>query len=157
MPDLCRKHDLNSATFRKWEATDGVMDVPQAHKLNALEDETSRPKRLLADAMLDNAVFTESPQTTDEAYRTAQGHRECSTDHCDRRAPGMFNGRGWAWMRHTHRRSDNGVPWSRLREISLERRRFRLLATVDRFAPPSYGNSQIEKNVSLRSVTKRNI
>ena len=53
------KHGVSSATFYKWKATYGGMDVSQARKLKVLEDENARLKRLLADAMLDNAVLKE--------------------------------------------------------------------------------------------------
>ena len=58
--DVCRKHGVSSATFYKWKATYGGMDVSQARKLKVLEDENARLKRLLADAMLDNAVLKEA-------------------------------------------------------------------------------------------------
>ena len=55
--DLCRKHGLSSPTFYKWKAKYGGMDVSEARRLRALEDENSKLKRLLADAMLDNAAL----------------------------------------------------------------------------------------------------
>lgn len=57
--DVCRKHGVSSATFYKWKATYGGLDVSQARKLKALEDKNSRLKRLLAGAMLENAVLKE--------------------------------------------------------------------------------------------------
>lgn len=57
--DVCRKHGVSSATFYKWKAAYGGMDVSQARKLKVLEDENTWLKRLLADAMLDNAVLKE--------------------------------------------------------------------------------------------------
>lgn len=57
--DVCRKHGVSSATFYKWKAAYGGMDVSQARKLKVLEEENGRLKRLLADAMLDNAVLKE--------------------------------------------------------------------------------------------------
>ena len=55
--DVCRRHGISTATFYKWKAKFGGLDVSDARKLRALEDENSRLKRLLADAMLDNAVL----------------------------------------------------------------------------------------------------
>ena len=55
--DLCRKHGVSSASLYKWKATYGGMDVSEAKKLRALEDENARLKRLLADAMLDNSAL----------------------------------------------------------------------------------------------------
>jgi putative transposase len=57
--DVCRKHGISSPTFYAWKAKYGGMDVSQARKLKVLEDENARLKRLLADAMLDNAVLKE--------------------------------------------------------------------------------------------------
>ena len=57
--DVCRKHGVSSATFYKWKAAYGGMDVSQARKLKVLEEENARLKRLLADAMLDTAVLKE--------------------------------------------------------------------------------------------------
>lgn len=57
--DVCRKHGVSTATFYKWKARYGGMDVSQVRKLKVLEDENGRLKRLLADAMLDNAVLKE--------------------------------------------------------------------------------------------------
>jgi putative transposase len=56
---LCRRASTSSATFYKWKATYGGMDLSQARKLKVLEAENGRLNRLLADAMLDNAVLKE--------------------------------------------------------------------------------------------------
>lgn len=53
--DLCRRHGMSSATFYAWKAKYGGLEVSEARRLKALEDENARLKRLLADAMLDNA------------------------------------------------------------------------------------------------------
>ena len=45
--DLCRKHGLSSPTFYKWKAKYGGMDVSEARRLKALEDENAKLKRLL--------------------------------------------------------------------------------------------------------------
>ena len=55
--DVCRKHGVSSATFYKWKAKYGGLDVSDARRLKALEQENSRLKRLLADAMLGNVVL----------------------------------------------------------------------------------------------------
>jgi len=55
--DVCRKHGISDATFYKWKAKYGGLEVSEAKRLKALEDENARLKRLLADAMLDNAVL----------------------------------------------------------------------------------------------------
>ncbi len=55
--DVCRKHGLSEATFYAWKAKYGGMDVSDARRLRALEEENGKLKRLLADAMLDNTAL----------------------------------------------------------------------------------------------------
>jgi putative transposase len=55
--DVCRKHGISSATFYKWKAKYGGLDVSDAKRLKSLEDENAKLKRLLAEAMLDNAML----------------------------------------------------------------------------------------------------
>ena len=53
--ELCRKHGMSSATYYAWKAKYGGLEVSEAKRLRALEDENAKLKRLLAEAMLDNA------------------------------------------------------------------------------------------------------
>lgn len=55
--EVCRKHGISGATFYKWKAKYGGLDVSEARRLKALEDENSKLKKLLAEAMLDNAML----------------------------------------------------------------------------------------------------
>ncbi|GEC59505.1 putative transposase [Bradyrhizobium japonicum] len=55
--DLCRKYGVSDASIYKWKAKFGGMDVSEAKRLRTLEDENTKLKRLLADAMLDNAAL----------------------------------------------------------------------------------------------------
>ena len=55
--DVCRKHGISSDTFYKWKAQYGGLDVSEARRLKVLEDENAKLKRLLAEAMLDNAML----------------------------------------------------------------------------------------------------
>ena len=55
--DLCRKHGMSEATLYNWKAKYGGMDVSDARKLKALEDENRKLKKLLAEAMLDVAML----------------------------------------------------------------------------------------------------
>ena len=57
--DVCRKHGISSATFYKWKAKYGGLEVSDARRLKALEDENAKLKKLLADSMLDNAGLKE--------------------------------------------------------------------------------------------------
>ena len=55
--ELCRKHGISSATFYKWKAKYGGLDVSEARRLKALEDENGRLKKLLAESMLNEAAL----------------------------------------------------------------------------------------------------
>jgi putative transposase len=55
--DVCRKHGISSATFYKWKAKYGGLDVSDAKRLKSLADENAKLKRLLAEAVLDNAML----------------------------------------------------------------------------------------------------
>ena len=54
--DVCRKHGISGATFYKWKGKYGGLDVSDAKRLKALTDENAKLKKLLAEAMLDNAM-----------------------------------------------------------------------------------------------------
>lgn len=51
--DLCRKHGFSDASFYKWRAKYGGMDVSEARRLKELESENGKLKKLLAEAHLD--------------------------------------------------------------------------------------------------------
>lgn len=53
--DLARRHGVSEATIYNWKAKYGGLEVPEAKWLRALEDENAKLKRLLAEAMPDNA------------------------------------------------------------------------------------------------------
>ena len=55
--DVCRKHGISSATFYKWKAKYGGLQVSDARRLKTLEDENAKLKKLLAEVMLDNAIL----------------------------------------------------------------------------------------------------
>ena len=57
--DLARKHGVSEATLYNWKAKYGGMEVSEAKRLKASEDENSRLKKLLADQMLDAAALRE--------------------------------------------------------------------------------------------------
>ena len=54
---LCRKHRVSDASIYNWKARFGEMEVSEAKRLRALEDENAKLKRMLADAMLDNVAL----------------------------------------------------------------------------------------------------
>ena len=55
--EVCRKHGISTASFYKYKAKFGGMEVSDARKLKALEDENAKLKKLLAEQMLDNAML----------------------------------------------------------------------------------------------------
>lgn len=55
--DLCRKHGISDATLYNWKAKYGGLNVSEAARLRTLEDENRRLKKLLAEAVLDNAAL----------------------------------------------------------------------------------------------------
>ena len=55
--DVCRRHGISSATFYKYKAKFGGLDVSEARRLRALEDENAKLKKLLAESMLDIAIL----------------------------------------------------------------------------------------------------
>jgi putative transposase len=57
--DVCRRHGVSSATFYKWKAKFGGLEVSEAKRLRQLDDENAKLKKLLAEAMLDNAMLKE--------------------------------------------------------------------------------------------------
>lgn len=57
--ELCRKHGISEATFYNWKAKYGGMEVSEAKRLKALEDENAKLKKLLVEQMLDAAALRE--------------------------------------------------------------------------------------------------
>ena len=55
--EVCRRHGISPATFYKWKAKYGGLEVSEAKRLRSLEDENANLKKLLAEAMLDIAVL----------------------------------------------------------------------------------------------------
>jgi putative transposase len=87
--ELCRKHGVSDASIYKWKAKYGGMDVSEAKRLKSLEDENTRLKRLLADAMLDNAALKDLLGKNGDARCEARGGRTSSNSLRDERAAGV--------------------------------------------------------------------
>lgn len=98
--EVCRRHGISTATFYKWKAKFGGMDVSDAKRLRSLEEESSRLKKLLADTMLDNAMLKEIASKNGNARREARGRGSPWASVRGEPAPGVP--RGWY-------RSDLGV------------------------------------------------
>lgn len=58
--ELCRQHGISDATFYNWKAKYGGLEVSEAQRLKALEDENRRLKKLLAEAELDKAMLKDA-------------------------------------------------------------------------------------------------
>ena len=57
--DLCRKYGMSEATLYNWKAKYGGMEVSDARRLKALEDENAKLKKLLAESILDTSTLRE--------------------------------------------------------------------------------------------------
>ena len=60
VPELCRTHGISSATFYKWRAKFGGMDVPLIARMKELEDENRRLKKMYAEAQLSTDLLREA-------------------------------------------------------------------------------------------------
>ncbi|WP_316186356.1 MULTISPECIES: IS3 family transposase [unclassified Bradyrhizobium] len=124
--DLCRKHGVSDASIYKWKAKFGGMDVSEAKRLKTLEDENTRLKRLLADAMLDNAALKDLPGkevVTPAAKRKAVAHLVRVHGMSERRACKAIGCCRMTVRYQTSRADDAGLR-QRMRAIAHERRRF---------------------------------
>ncbi|MBY2916958.1 IS3 family transposase [Rhizobium leguminosarum] len=124
--ELCRKHGVSDASIYKWKAKYGGMEVSEAKRLRTLEDENTKLKRLLADAMLDNAALKDlfgkevvTPAAKRKAVAHLMGHHEMS----ERRACKAI---GFCRMtvRYETRRDDDHELRERMKALAHERRRF---------------------------------
>lgn len=75
--DVCRKHGISSATFYKWKAKYGGLQVSDARRLRTLEDENGKLKKLLAEVMLDNAILKDVTAKNGDARRQAGCSGSC--------------------------------------------------------------------------------
>ena len=57
--DVARKHNISEQTLYRWKKKYGGMDVSDARRLKALEDENLRLKKKLAEAILENDLLKE--------------------------------------------------------------------------------------------------
>ncbi|MFN3314854.1 MAG: IS3 family transposase [Hyphomonas sp.] len=123
--DVCRRHGVSMATFYKWKAKFGGMDVSDARKLKTLEAENARLKKLLADSMLDVSILKDLPGkelTTPQAKRAAALEVIETYDISQRRACRLVSVDPKTVRREVV--PDNTEARSRMREIAAARRRF---------------------------------
>jgi putative transposase len=79
--DLCRKYGISDAIFYKWRSNYCGMEVSEAKRLRALEEENAKLKKLLAEQMMDVATLREmlGKKTSDarlEEKRRKLGYRK---------------------------------------------------------------------------------
>ncbi|WP_342734582.1 IS3 family transposase [Bradyrhizobium sp. B117] len=124
--DLCRKHGVSDASIYKWKARFGGMDVSEAKRLRTLEDENTKLKRLLAEAMLDNAALKDlfgKEVVTPAGKRKAVVHLREAFGMSERRACKAI-GCCRMTMRYRTTQADDASLRQRMRAIAQERRRF---------------------------------
>ena len=79
-PQVCRKLGISEQTYYRWRKQYGGMQVNQARRLKELERENARLKKLLAEAMLDNAILKEASSGNFRARRGVAGRwRTCAS------------------------------------------------------------------------------
>jgi putative transposase len=92
--ELCRKHGMSDATFYNWKSNYGGLEVSEAKRLRVLEAENARLKRLLADAMLDNAALKDLLGKNGDARCLPRGGGSFARGLRDERAAGVPGGWG---------------------------------------------------------------
>ena len=55
--EICRQHGISDATYYKWKAKYGGLEVSEARRLKQLEEENRRLKQIVADLTLDNQAL----------------------------------------------------------------------------------------------------
>ncbi|MEE3877301.1 IS3 family transposase [Vibrio sp. YYF0003] len=125
--ELCRKHGISDATFYTWRKKYAGLDVSEARRLKALEDENARLKKLLAETLLDAEALkiALSPKVlTVEDKRKAVKVIQKSTQLSESRAC-LLVGIQRASLRYQPQanREDDKLQ-ARIKELALERRRF---------------------------------
>ncbi|UFS89530.1 IS3 family transposase [Bradyrhizobium daqingense] len=140
--DLARKHGVSEATIYNWKAKFGGMDVSEAKRLRALEEENGKLKKLLAEQMLDAAALREllfKKMVGPAAKRAAIAHLQAVMSLSERRACSIV-GADRKIIRYRSSRPPDAVLRGRLRDLANERRRFgyrRLFVLLRREGEPS--------------------
>lgn len=55
--EVCRRHNISEQSFYRWKKKYGGMEIDEAKRAKALEQENARLKRMVADLMLDNELL----------------------------------------------------------------------------------------------------
>ncbi|MEZ5953125.1 IS3 family transposase [Hyphomonas sp.] len=124
--DICRKYGLSDATFYKLKAKFGGMTVSDAQRLRTLESENSKLKRLLAEAMLDNAALKDlglKKLLTPDVKRKAVQHLMAVHELSERRACKLAE-LDRSTFQYEKQAGDDAAMRERLRALAAARRRF---------------------------------
>jgi putative transposase len=123
---VCRKHGISPAAFYKDKARFGGMDVSEAQRLKAPEDENAKLKKLLAEAMLDLAVLKDvaaKKMVTPDAKREAVAHVVAVHGISQRRACEVL-AMDRSSIRFRSIRPDDAAERAATKAVAAERRRF---------------------------------
>ncbi|WP_156361648.1 IS3 family transposase [Sphingomonas sp. Leaf67] len=124
--DLARRHGVSEATIYNWKAKYGGLEVSEARRLRELESENARLKRLLADAMLDQAALKDllgKKVLTPAAKREAVAHLQACHGMSERRACRVIDADRKS-VRYRSTRDDDTALREKLRGLANQRRRF---------------------------------
>ncbi|GAA4482865.1 hypothetical protein GCM10023157_23880 [Gluconacetobacter asukensis] len=122
---MCRRCGISDATFYKWKAKYGGLEVSEARRLKALENENARLKKLLAESVLNEAALREllGKMVGPAVKREAAAHlREMFTMSERRACRGIAVDR--TMVRYRSLRPDDGMLRNRLRALAETRLRF---------------------------------
>ena len=110
----------------KWQAKYGGLKVSEARRLKSLEDENRRLKKLLAEAMLDNAALKDllGKNVLKPAAQRLAASRVMERHGLSQRHACRLVGIDRSTLRYQGKRPDDGALRQRLRELAAERRRF---------------------------------
>ncbi|MBA17602.1 MAG: IS3 family transposase [Sphingomonas sp.] len=124
--DLARRHGVSEATIYNWKSKYGGLEVSEARRLKELESENAKLKRLLADAMLDQAALKDllnKKVLTPAAKREAVAHLQACHGMSERRAGRVIDADRKS-VRYRSIRDDDAGLREKLRELANQRRRF---------------------------------
>lgn len=155
--DVCQRHGISSATFYKWKAKFGGMDVSDAKRLRSLEDETAKLKKLLAEAMLGkrDPEGRQLPKVvTPAAERQAVAHACIEHDVSERRACQALSV-DRSTVRYRGRRPDDGAVRLRIREPEQNAEVGREMETTGTTARCGATSSTLRETTSLQASTGR--
>ncbi|MFC0147434.1 MULTISPECIES: IS3 family transposase [Sphingobium] len=124
--DLARRHGVSEATIYNWKSKYGGLEVSDARRLKELESENAKLKRLLADAMLDQAALKDllgKKVLTPAAQREAVAHLQACHGMSERRACRVIDADRKS-VRYRSKRDNDAELREKLRELANQRRRF---------------------------------